>query len=317
MSSVLIIDDSSTIREKVRSVLTEARLFERYLEAGNGLEGIKVLSQESVDLIICDMMMPQMDGVKFLDFLGQDLRMGNTLVIMLTSRTDVLDKVRSLEKGAVDYMTKPFHPAELIARVKVMLRIKSLQDALKSKMLELERVSVMDSLTGLYNQRYIYDAMTREINRAKRFHLKLSCIMMDVDHFKDVNDTYGHQRGDTILKELAKIIQSILRGYDFAVRYGGDEFILILCQNTALGAQIVAERIREIVEANPYLQEYNGGRKLTVSVGVATFPDHTMGGYEELISKADHALYMAKKRGRNQIAFGQAVLHDSLAEDVS
>jgi diguanylate cyclase (GGDEF)-like protein len=314
MSSVLIIDDSSTIREKVKSLLKEADLFENYLEASNGLEGIKILSKEEVDLIICDMMMPQMDGVKFLEFLGRDIRMGNVLVIMLTSRTEVLDKIKSLEKGAVDYMTKPYHPAELLARVKVMLRIKNLQDTLKIKMQELEKVSVMDSLTGLYNQRYLYDAMNREINRAKRFHLKLSCIMLDIDHFKEVNDTFGHQRGDTILKELAKIILSILRGYDFAVRYGGDEFIIILCQNTALGAQIVAERIREIIQENPRLRALNGNKKLTISAGVATYPDQVQGGYEELISKADHALYMAKKRGRNQVAFETSNAHAGLQE---
>jgi diguanylate cyclase (GGDEF)-like protein len=180
-------------------------------------------------------------------------------------------------------------------------------------MLELEKVSVMDSLTGLYNQRYLYDAMNREISRAKRYHLKLSCIMLDVDYFKEVNDTFGHQRGDTILKELCKIIQALLRGYDFAVRYGGDEFIVILCQNTVIGAQIVAERLRESVEENPFLKELNGGKKITISTGVATFPDHTDKGYEELIGAADHALYVAKKRGRNQVAYGvfsEDVPHD-------
>lgn len=306
MSAVLIVDDASTIRKKVRRCLEEAGLFDRYLEANNGLEAIQILLQEPVDLVICDLMMPQMDGVRFLEFLRTNELLDRILIIMLTSRGSVPDLVRTLDLGAVDFIHKPFHPEELRARVRVLLRIKHLQDELRARMKELEETSMRDPLTGLYNRRYLYDALSRELNRSRRFSLKVSVLLLDMDHFKEINDTYGHQRGDEILRELATLIRSMLRGYDFAVRYGGDEFVIILSQNTVLGARIVAERLRKTVAENPRLRELAGGQPVTISVGVATYPDDVEGreDVEALIIAADKALYEAKRMGRNQVALG-------------
>ena len=308
MSTVLIIDDSRTIRKKVRRCLEEASLFDRYLEASNGLEGIQCVLQEPVDLVICDLMMPQMDGVRFLEFLRTNGLLDRILVIMLTSRGSIPDLVRTLDLGAVDFIPKPFHPEELRARVRVMLRIKHLQDELRARMKELEETSMRDPLTGLYNRRYLCEALARELNRARRFGLKVSVLLLDMDHFKEINDSYGHQRGDEILKELANLIRSMLRGYDFAARYGGDEFVIILSQNTVLGARIVAERLRRTVAENPRLRELAGGHPVTISVGVATYPDDVEGeaSVDALIVAADQALYEAKRMGRNQVALGVA-----------
>ena len=301
--SVLIIDDSALIRKRVIETLRRAQLFENYFETDDGFNAIKILSCEEIDMVICDVIMPRMDGFKLLEFIGKEKKLEDVMVIMLSANRGVFDRIKGLESGAVDYITKPFHPQELIVRVRVLLKMKQLQNDLKAKIAELERVTIIDNLTGLYNPRYLYDTLIREYNRCERFNLKLSLVILDIDNFKEVNDTYGHQHGDTVLKEVAKLLQVTLRGYDFAVRYGGDEFIVVLSQNTAIGAHIVAERIRKIIEDGPMLKELNGGNCITVSVGVSTYPDDTTGGYEALINSADHALYRAKREGRNRVAY--------------
>jgi diguanylate cyclase (GGDEF)-like protein len=301
--SVLIVDDSPMLRQKVAESLREAQLFENYFEANDGFNAIKILSKEEVDMIICDVMMPRMDGFKLMEMISKEKRLEEIMVVMLSANRGLFDKIKGLESGAIDYITKPFHPQELVVRVRILLKMKQLQNELKKKIAELERVTILDDLTGLYNQRYLYDTLKREYNRSERFNLKLSLVMLDIDNFKDVNDTYGHQRGDAIIKEVARLLQVVLRGYDFAVRYGGDEFIIVLSQNTVIGSHIVAERIRKTVEGSPLLIELNGDKHITVSIGVATFPDDTKGGYEALINKADQALYSAKRDGRNRVAY--------------
>lgn len=301
-NNILIVDDSPVIRKQVLDTLQPAQLFDNYHEANNGFSAVKVLSQEEISMIVCDVMMPGMDGFKLLEFIRLEKRLEHVNVIMLSGNLGVLDRIRGLENGAVDYITKPFHPQELILRVKMLLKMNRLQNDLKSKISELERVSIIDNLTGLFNSRYLYDALVREYNRCERFNLKLSLIMLDVDYFKEINDTYGHQRGDTVLREIGRVLQSILRGYDFAVRYGGDEFMIVLSQNTVIGAHIVAERIRKVIEVSPFLREISGDHLITVSVGVASYPDDTIEGSEALISMADNALYKAKREGRNRVA---------------
>ncbi len=300
--NVLIVDDSPYTRKEIKDILQEEELFNQYLEAEDGYSAIRVLSTKPVDMIICDIMMPNMDGFQLLNFIKNEKSLSDIMVIMISANKDILLKIKGLESGAFDYIVKPFHPKELLLRVKNLLRIKHLQKALEDKISELEKVTVIDNLTGLYNQRYLYDTLKREYNRCERFNLKLSVVMIDLDNFKDVNDTFGHQRGDVILREVGQILQAMLRGYDFAVRYGGDEFIIVLSQNSVIGAHIVAERIRRVIEGSPKLQELNGGRPVTVSVGVATYPDDTKDGYEHLIHLVDTALYRAKREGRNRVA---------------
>ncbi len=303
-NNVLIIDDSPLLRQTVIESLRNANLFENYFEANDGFEAIKILSREVIDMMICDVMMPGMDGFRLMEMLSKEKRFEDLMVIILSANRGIYDRIKGLESGAIDYMTKPFHPQELSLRVNILLRMKSLQKELKAKIAELEHVTVVDALTGLYNQRYLYDTLRREYNRSERFNLKLSLIILDIDNFKDINDTLGHQRGDEIIREVARIMQVMLRGYDFAVRYGGDEFIIVLSQNTVIGSHIVAERIRRLIEESPLLIELNGGRQVTASIGVSTFPDDTKDGCDALISKADQALYKAKREGRNRVAYG-------------
>ncbi|MBI5182395.1 MAG: diguanylate cyclase [Nitrospirae bacterium] len=307
---ILIIDDSEQTRKNLIDILRNNRLFNIYLEAEDGIEAFRILSKEKVDIIISDVIMPRMDGFKFLSLIKKDREFKDIPVIMLTIRGEMIDKIRGLEIGADDYLIKPFNSDELVAKVKVFLRIKALQDDLKTQNLELERLSVIDSLTQLFNRRYFYDSLKKEFKRSERYDLKLSCMLIDLDNFKDVNDGYGHLTGDLVLKELAMILVGSVREHDTVARYGGDEFAIILPQKNRDASKVVAERIIKTVEGYRFAKDAEGikeGIKLTVSIGIITYPEHKISDYEEMIKFADQALYSAKAK-RNAFRFYNDIL---------
>jgi diguanylate cyclase (GGDEF)-like protein len=166
----------------------------------------------------------------------------------------------------------------------------------------LEKLSIVDNLTGLYNKKYLFELLKREYQRSERHGVFISCLMMDIDHFKKVNDTYGHQVGDLVLKEVGAVLTEVVRGYDFAARYGGDEFTIVLPQQrVGNGAESVAERVRAAVEGHFFLDSPRVPKsiKITISIGAATFPGKGIKSYEDLVDQADQALYNAKDKGRN------------------
>jgi len=298
--TLLIIDDSQVLRGQVLEFLKDTGLFTRYLEAKDGLEGFKTLLENTVDVVLCDLEMPGMDGLKFLGMRNarEDLR--DIPVIMLTGHEESEKKVKGLEQGASDYITKPFDAGELIARVKVQLKIKSLQDDLKERNRQLEQLSNTDPLTQLANRRFLMESFEREFRRSLRDGSTLSLIMADIDHFKRINDTYGHQEGDRVLQTVAKLIVEQLRDYDVAARFGGEEFAIVL-PDTALGNAVqVASRVRKKVEAMVFHGELKK-LKMTISLGVASCPHTQVEGVNDLIRLADDALYSAKKDGRNKV----------------
>lgn len=215
-------------------------------------------------------------------------------VILQTSRYCEVDKiVEGLSRGAFDYLIKPYHEREFIARVGVMARISSI--------LKRERqLAITDELTGLLNRRYIMQRLREELNRAARNSAPLSCLMMDLDHFKVVNDTFGHLTGDRVLRQTARITSECKRVSDVVGRYGGEEFLMLLPETGQKGAMILAERIRNQIEKTAFSDEGKVIR-ITASVGVATCAHSDGGNPEEIIRTADNALYMAKHRGRNCI----------------
>ncbi len=299
-SIVLIIDDSDTVREHIISTLKEVSLFDRYLEARDGIDGFKSLIAEKADLIICDLEMPRMDGFKFMNLVSSRPELRDIPIIMLTGREDREMKIKGLEQGACDYVTKPFDAGELVARVKVQLKIKALQDELKKSNELLRELSNTDPLTHLYNRRYLTKVLNNELLRAERSGDCLALILLDIDHFKRVNDTYGHQNGDIVLSMIAEIVQKLLRCYDIAARYGGEEFILVLPGTTLAGGVEVAERLREEVQAITFAPPM-GKLTVTISLGVAIFPSLSIDDMESLIRQADEALYRAKQSGRNRV----------------
>jgi diguanylate cyclase (GGDEF)-like protein len=211
-------------------------------------------------------------------------------------------KIKGLEQGASDYITKPFDPEELVARVKVHLKIKKLQDELKRSNELLLELSNTDHLTGLFNRRYLMEALDKEVQRNTRKGGNLSLIMLDIDLFKQVNDNFGHLQGDIVLKKVAVQLQKELRSYDCAARYGGEEFVAILPDSSLKEAVFVADRIRMSVQ-NTLFNEPLAKLNLTVSLGVSSFsPEHTS-TVDRFIKEADDALYRAKAKGRNRVEF--------------
>jgi diguanylate cyclase (GGDEF)-like protein len=299
MPNILVIDDSATIRAEIVRILGEYSLFDTCLEADDGLKGFKALLSNPVDLVICDLEMPLMDGFKFLTLVNTREELRDIPIIMLTGRRDRELKIKGLEEGASDYVTKPFDTGELVARVKVQLKVKSLQDELKRSNQLLRELAITDPLTRLYNRRHLMETLERELHRTRRTATPLSAIIIDIDHFKRVNDSYGHQFGDEVLAGVAALTAKALRTYDLAARYGGEEFFVVLPDTPLADAVVVAERIRHNVETLTFpgrLEELG----VTVSLGVATFPARGVTSIETLIRAADQALYRAKQGGRNR-----------------
>ena len=298
--TILVIDDSKTARQQVIDILKRNSLVQSYYEAADGIVGLKMAINHQVDLILCDVEMPGMDGFKFLQMLSCREELHDTPVIMVTGREDAEAKIRSLEQGASDYVTKPYDSGELLARIKVQLKLKSLQDKLKQSNQMLLELSQTDPLTGLNNRRSMMDALNKEFERSTRKQSPLSLLMLDVDHFKKINDNFGHQLGDNVLQALSTLLTGHLRQYDMAARFGGEEFALILPETTEAEAVRVAERIRLEVESL-VIGDFSDNFRLTVSLGVAAAPHEKMATPDDLIREADHALYHAKRSGRNRV----------------
>ena len=305
---VLVVDDSKTQRAVVIEALKGHGGISTVFEAENGVEALKVLSTDNVDLVLSDIIMPRMDGFSLLKSIENHKGWDHIPIILLTAKSELDDRVKGLKQGAWDYLVKPVNPVELLTRIQVMLRIKSLQDKLKNRIHHLERLSIVDPLTGLYNKKYLFDFIKGELKRSSRYGLSVSCLMMDIDHFKEINDKFGHPCADQLLKQLGTLLGEIIRGYDFAARFGGDEFTVILPQQrNREDAFHVAERIRERVENFEFLGTSRSKKikmRITVSLGVAGFPDEDVGDSERLMEKADEALYRAKSTGRNRTVLG-------------
>jgi diguanylate cyclase (GGDEF)-like protein len=299
-TSVLVIDDSKQLRTQILQILQRVSLFDHYLQATDGIEAFKLVLNSPVDLILCDLEMPRMDGFKFMAMLQTREELKNIPVIMLTGREDRDLKIRGLEEGACDYVTKPFDAGELVARVKVQLKIKGLQDALKQSNELLKQLSNTDPLTHLYNRRYLMEALDREYQRAVRKQSFLSLIILDIDHFKKVNDNYGHQEGDTVLAAVATLVKGMVRSYDVAARYGGEEFVVLLSETALPQAVTFAERCRCAVQEIAFAGKMSG-LTITVSLGVATYPSARVDCVDSLFRQADEALYRAKQGGRNRV----------------
>lgn len=298
--TLLIIDDSKAIRTQVTQIFADGKLFAKTLQAADGIEGFKQLVNNDVDIILCDIEMPGIDGLKFLAMLQSREDLREKPVIMLTSHDDLSTKVRGLESGASDYITKPFEPEEMIARIRVHMQIKILQDELRRSNQLLLELAKTDPLTRLFNRRHLYEKLEIELNRCFRGRNPIALIMTDIDHFKQVNDKFGHQVGDEVLIRVADLLQEQLRTYDLAARYGGEEFCLVLPETDLDAAREVAERIRQQAEQMTFTAQMQG-HQLTMSFGVAAYDGTVEGSIDDFIRVADDALYEAKNSGRNQV----------------
>jgi diguanylate cyclase (GGDEF)-like protein len=311
---ILIIDDTAGMLRLLKDLLVRNG-YEPFTVL-SGAEGVTYALQSPPDLILLDIMMPDMDGYEVCAMLKGNPVTRDIPVIFLSALSDVFDKVKAFSVGAVDYINKPFHIEEVLMRVRTHLTIRTLQKSLEDQnaMLvreiderrriqeELERIVILDPLTGLYNRRYFFNVAFNEFKKARRYNRPMSVILLDADYFKNVNDTYGHAVGDMALMHLAKIMKNSLRTVDILARYGGEEFIILLPETNLPQTITAAERIREQVESNPLVMN-DFQVNMTVSLGISDInscPNEC--SFDNLLIFADRALYAAKNAGRNRIA---------------
>jgi len=304
---ILVAEDDPVSRKLLEALLKKWGY--EVVVAMDGLEAVRLLeNRESPRLAVLDWMMPGLEGVQVCQRIRQDATRPYMYLLLLTARSQRDDLVRGLESGADDYLTKPFDAQELRARLHVGKRILELQDSLIAAREKLLYQATHDALTGIFNRGVSVDALRRERSRQQRESGSFAAILLDVDHFKYVNDTYGHLVGDVVLTEAAQRIKGCIRPYDTLGRYGGEEFLIVLPTADAPGALCVAERIRAAFEAMPIATE-RGPISITVSLGVAISTETSSFHAESLLQMADEALYRAKQMGRNRIELAEAPEH--------
>ena len=296
---ILVVDDNPDNLEIISTRL-EFRGY-RVSTAERGDEAIQAVTEHHPDLMLLDIMMPDMDGYEVARRIRATDDLAYIPIIFVTARDSTEDKVTGLDAGADDYLTKPINFPELEARVRSMLRIKRLQDQLEEKNRELEELSISDGLTGLYNHRHLHELLQEEFDRSKRTGEPISVVMFDLDKFKNVNDTWGHQAGDEVLKTLADILRESAREIDRLGRYGGEEFLAILPDSDPDAGVTFAERVREMVDKQKFEIGAEEALSMTISAGVATYPHDEPDGPRRLVHYADQALYSAKHSGRNTV----------------
>ncbi len=295
---ILIVDDHPDNIE-VLKVRLEA-LGYRTLTAPDGETALRLVDEQPPDLILLDVMMPRMDGNEVARRIKANTSLPYIPIIMQTALDTTQSKVVGLDSGADDYITKPINYPELQARMAAALRMKRVQDELAAKNAQLAEMAVTDALTGVFNRRQLDSMLDEMFEHSVRLHEPLSLALFDIDHFKSVNDNYGHQAGDVVLAQFAQVLRGAARDIDRIGRYGGEEFVVLL-PGTVLDAGVTfAERVRQEVEVHQF--EYDGGAlRCTVSVGVSAWQPPRIHTRQQLVKTADNALYVAKSIGRNKV----------------
>ena len=300
--TVLIVDDQVANLKMLLTFLQDHGYSVRIAESAK--RALQVLEGYTPDCILLDIMMPGISGFELCKILQKNPQTSGIPILFMSALDAITDKIRGFEAGGVDYITKPFQDVEVLARVNThitlrrqKLELERVQKALLLQTEQLERLAITDELTGLQNRRCLKLVLDREHQRGIRHNLELSCLALDLDHFKKVNDTYGHDVGDTVLQEFSSILINNIRSTDSCFRIGGEEFIILLPETNEKGAWKTAEKIRESV-ANT--QFNNVEYSVTVSLGISISNQSQQKNTEELLHYADKALYIAKKNGRNK-----------------
>ncbi len=303
-AKILLVEDSKTQAGIVRDFLERNGYEVVWVE--DGKSAIKTAKIQRVDIILLDLVLPDISGNEVCRWLKLNEDTKGIPIIMLTVKGAVTDKVAGLEAGADDYLPKPYNEIELNARIYAALRTKALQDELRQKNRQLEdllkQVEIMaitDHLTGVYNRRRLVTIMEKEFKRVTRYKTPITCLLIDIDHFKRINDMFGHHTGDTVLKEIAQIISGTAREIDTVARWGGEEFIVLLPQTKKEDALQPALRILTAISEHKF--QGISDEQITVSIGVASAPEPSIDTEDKLIQASDFALYEAKKNGRNRV----------------
>jgi diguanylate cyclase (GGDEF)-like protein len=265
-------------------------------------DALRLHKEARPDLVLCDVMMPHVDGYKLTQMFKRAASF--VPVILLTALEDIDSKRRGLAAGADEFLIKPVNTLELQIRMSSMIRIKRLADELERVNKELAELATIDSLTQVANRRAVETRLVHEFQRAKRYKHPLTCILLDIDHFKKVNDTYGHPVGDKVLIEVAAALREATRNTDLVSRFGGEEFLVLAPETAAAAGGFVADRIRESIAYRTSQKSDQGLPAVTASLGVAS-TELTVANETELVARADQALYRAKHEGRNRVVIAR------------
>jgi two-component system, cell cycle response regulator len=298
--TILVVDDSPVYRKLVEQSLSNAH--RQILFAKNGREALKDFGDKHPEVVITDWSMPDVSGLELCQRIRRDFRQHYAYIILVTSNSNKAQVIEGLSAGADDYLTKPFDPGELLARVGVGRRIIQLHREIEAKNRQLEQLALTDPLTGLANRRAIDLWVDSQLSSAARHDFPLWVVMADVDHFKRVNDTYGHEAGDRVLKNFAAILKANTRRSNICGRLGGEEFVVILTHTNQEQTKIAVERIRKRFAMEKF-RFGDATETVTASFGVAGFSGNHAPGFDVLLARADAALYTAKNKNRNRMEF--------------
>jgi two-component system, cell cycle response regulator len=295
---ILIVEDKADVRDSMCQFMGMAGF--SAAAAASAEEAVEQLKGSEVDIVITDIVLPGMRGLELTQLVKRE---HHADVIVMTGYSDNFSYEQAISIGASDFVIKPVRLEELLLRVRRVLRERELTEERNRMMEKLQTLAITDGLTGLYNSRHFYTQLELEVDRASRYRHNLSMLLIDIDHFKDFNDSYGHLEGDKVLARFSLVLKSCLRTNDAAYRYGGEEFTVILPETGAEEARTVAQRIRAALEAEVFSP--NPGRPVskTISIGVTQYqPEEEMAAF---INRADAAMYLSKQNGRNRVS----VLH--------
>lgn len=296
-ATILVIDDREGERRVLQGILSQHGY--RVVEAACGEDGLEKARTAQPDVVLLDIELPDIDGFEVCRRLKLSRETAHLPVVFVSGRyLDEESRVQALEIGGNDFVTKPYSAAELAARVAVMVRIKKAEDALRER-------AVTDDLTHLYNRRFLFERFEEEFSRARRYKTPIGCLIVDVDHFKEVNDNHGHLAGDTVLREVAAVLDGYARKEDIVGRYGGEEFLYVLPHTDLQGTKAFAERLRGEVKKRRF-RYGEVAIQITLSAGVAAYPACPAESPDDLVKAADDALLKAKRKGRDQVVVGKA-----------
>jgi two-component system cell cycle response regulator len=300
---VLIVEDHPALRRQLELMLEKAGF--SVTAASNGRAALEKFKERFFPIVLTDWMMPEMDGIELCSAIRALPANGYIYLVLLTAKSAKDDIVAGLRAGADDFLSKPFHPAELIARLNTAKRILDLEHSLKRANEEIVALSITDPLTGIYNRSYLGDHLPKEIKRAQKYLRSLSIVLCDLDRFKSINDTYGHLAGDLALKAFVQCISSSIRlDVDWIARFGGDEFIVVLPETTVDGGRAAAERFARII-GERFVEIEGGNIRLSATFGVTGFDRATIDepiDANALIGIADRCLYEAKHREKGSVS---------------
>jgi two-component system cell cycle response regulator len=305
--TVLIVDDDDLVLARLKELVAAAG-YDVHTAAG-GAEALISLKERPTSIVIMDLNMPGMDGLELCRQIRQRSWPGYIYIVLLTARDKEEDVLAGLDAGADDYLSKRTSAAHFVARLRTAKRILSLEYWLKSALEKKRELAMTDPLTGIYNRRYFIRHLSRELKRAQRFGGDVSLLLLDVDHFKRVNDTYGHVTGDIVLKKLTRQISDCLqRATDWCARLGGEEFAIVLEGTDIAGASACAEKVRRAV-ANSCVETPAGAIHITVSIGVSGLDasaNRASTTAQSLLDQADRSLYSSKASGRNRVTLSNS-----------